>query len=242
MLVAENLTKRYKSFTAVDDLSLNVKRGSIFGFLGHNGAGKTTTISIFTTLLKPTSGRVYIDGLDIVKDNMKVRRLLGYLPENVMLYGELTARENLRFFGRLSGVDHVDDRIDSMLELVDFFDLSNQKIKTYSKGMRQRVGIAQALLHKPQILFLDEPMSGLDPQGTLDIRNILLKVNADWGATIFMNTHLLSEATKICTDVGIISQGKLLASDSLIRLEQRFSDCKSLEEIYFRIDGAVGHA
>lgn len=242
MLVAENLTKRYKSFTAVDDLSLNVKRGSIFGFLGHNGAGKTTTISIFTTLLKPTSGRVYIDGLDIVKDNMKVRRLLGYLPENVMLYGELTARENLRFFGRLSGVDHVDDRIDSMLELVDFFDLSNQKIKTYSKGMRQRVGIAQALLHKPQILFLDEPMSGLDPQGTLDIRNILLKVNAEWGATIFMNTHLLSEATKICTDVGIISHGKLLASDSLIRLEQRFSDCKSLEEIYFRIDGAVGHA
>lgn len=241
MLNVENLTKKYKTFTAVDNISFTVNRGVIFGFLGHNGAGKTTTLSILTTLLLPTSGRVAIDGLDIQKDNLKVRNLIGYLPENVRLYGELTSRQNLRFFGRLSGVSNIDKNIDEVLELLNFTEWADRKVKTLSKGMRQRVGIAQAILHKPKILFLDEPTSGLDPQGTLDIRNILLKINSEWGATIFMNTHLLSEVTKLCTDIGIISHGKLLISDTLQNVEQKFSDCKSLEEIYFRIEsgGAV---
>lgn len=236
MLVAENLTKKYQDFTAVDNLNLTVKDGAIFGFLGHNGAGKTTTLSMFTTLILPTSGSATIDGFDVVKDNLKVRNLLGYLPENVMLYGDLTARENLRFFGRLSKINDVDKNIDEVLNLLNFTKWTDKKVKTFSKGMRQRIGIAQALLHKPKILFLDEPTSGLDPQGTMDIRNILLKINVDWGTTIFMNTHLLSEVTKICTDIGIISHGKLLTYGSIENIEQKYKEQESLEEIYFLIE------
>lgn len=237
MLVTENLTKKYKDFTAVDNLCLKVKEGSIFGFLGHNGAGKTTTLSMLTTLILPTSGCATIGGLDVVKDNLKVRKLLGYLPESVMLYGELTARENLRFFGRLSEIDNIDARIDEILELLKFNAWKDQKIRNFSKGMRQRIGIAQAIMHKPKILFLDEPTSGLDPQGTKDMRDLLLMLNKEWGTTIFMNTHLLSEVTNICTDIGIISHGNLLAADSLSNIQMRFPQAKSLEEIYFNIEG-----
>jgi ABC-2 type transport system ATP-binding protein len=238
MLVTENLSKKYGDFSAVENLSLEVKEGSIFGFLGHNGAGKTTTISMLTTLILPTSGKAVIAGCDVVKDNLKVRNMLGYLPENVSLYGDLTAVENLRFFGKLSGVKDIEPRIEEILQLLDFTEWKNKKVKTYSKGMRQRIGIAQAILHKPQLLFLDEPTSGLDPQGTKAMRDILLKLNTEWGTTIFMNTHLLSEVTKICTDIGIISNGKLLIADSLKNIEKEFPEEKSLEEIYFKIEGA----
>ena len=166
-----------------------------------------------------------------------VRRLLGYLPESVMLYGELTACENLRFFGKLSDIDDVDARIDEILALLKFTEWKDKKIKTFSKGMRQRIGIAQAIMHKPKILFLDEPTSGLDPQGTKDMRDLLLMLNKEWGTTIFMNTHLLSEVTNICSDIGIISHGKLLVADSLSNIQMRFPQAKSLEEIYFNIEG-----
>ncbi|HEY5587224.1 MAG TPA: ABC transporter ATP-binding protein [Ruminiclostridium sp.] len=237
MIVTEKLTKIYGTFKAIDDLNLTVKEGAIFGFLGHNGAGKTTTFSMLTTLLLPTSGKVSIAGLDIVKDNLKVRGLLGYLPESVMLYGDLTAAENLRFFGKLSEVEKVDVRIDEVLGLLGLIGWKDKKVKTFSKGMRQRIGIAQALLHKPKILFLDEPTSGLDPQGTKEMRDLLLKLNTEWGTTIFMNTHLLSEVTKVCTDIGIISHGRLLLADSISNIERRFPEAKSLEEIYFNIEG-----
>ena len=236
MITTENLGKKYGDFSAVENLNLEVNDGSIFGFLGHNGAGKTTTLSMLTTLILPTSGKATIGGFDVVKDNLKVRSLLGYLPENVMLYGDLTARENLRFFGRLSKLKNVDQNIDDVLNLLNFTEWTDKKVKTFSKGMRQRIGLAQALLHKPKVLFLDEPTSGLDPQGTMDIRNILLKINSEFGTTIFMNTHLLSEVTKICTDIGIISHGKLLISESLENLTKEFKDAKSLEEIYFSIE------
>jgi len=239
MLVTEKLTKRYGDFAAVEDLNLTVKEGAIFGFLGHNGAGKTTTLSMLTTLVLPTGGHASISGFDVVKDNFKVRSLLGYLPESVMLYGDLTATENLRFFGKLSGVEKVDDRIDEVLGLLGFMDWKDKKVKTFSKGMRQRIGIAQAILHKPKVLFLDEPTSGLDPQGTKDMRDLLLMLNREWGTTIFMNTHLLSEVTKVCTDIGIISKGKLLLADSIKHIEQRFPEAKSLEEIYFKIEGGA---
>lgn len=238
MLITKHLKKKYGDFTAVEDLNLTVKAGAIFGFLGHNGAGKTTTISMLTTLILPTEGSATIAGLDVVKDNLEVRRLLGYLPESVMLYGDLTAYENLKYFGRLSGVPDIENRIDETLELLQFTKWKNNKLRTYSKGMRQRIGIAQALLHKPKILFLDEPTSGLDPQGTKDMRDLLLTMNRKWGTTIFMNTHLLSEVTKICTDIGIISRGRLLLSDSLENIEKQFAGEKSLEEIYFKIEEA----
>lgn len=237
MLITENLGKKYGEFSAIKNLNLQVEQGSIFGFLGHNGAGKTTTLSVLTTLILPSSGRASIGGYDVVKDNLKVRNLLGYLPENVSLYGELTAIENLRFFGRLSGLKNVDDRIEETLKLLDFTEWKNQKVKAYSKGMRQRIGIAQAILHKPKILFLDEPTSGLDPQGTKELRDILLLLNKELGTTIFMNTHLLSEVTKLCTDIGIISKGQLLLSDSIVNIEKNFPEEKSLEEIYFKIEG-----
>lgn len=239
MLITENLGKKYGDFSAVDNLNLEVKEGAIFGFLGHNGAGKTTTISMLTTLILPTNGRATIGGYDAVRDNLKVRNLIGYLPENVTLYGDLTAVENLRFFGKLSGVKNVDASIEDTLKLLEFSEWKNRKVKTYSKGMRQRIGIAQAILHNPKILFLDEPTSGLDPQGTKELRDILLMLNQERGTTIFMNTHLLSEVTKLCTDIGIISKGKLLLSDSIKNIEKEFPEEKSLEEIYFRIEGGA---
>jgi ABC-2 type transport system ATP-binding protein len=239
MLRTENLGKQYGDFSAVANLNLEVKEGSIFGFLGHNGAGKTTTISLLTTLILPTAGHAAIGGYDVVKDNLKVRKLLGYLPENVNLYGDLTAVENLRFFGKLSGVKNVDAAIGDTLKLLAFDEWKNRKVKTYSKGMRQRIGIAQAILHNPRILFLDEPTSGLDPQGTRELREILLLLNQERGTTIFMNTHLLSEVTRLCTDIGIISRGRLLLADSIKNIERDFPQEKSLEEIYFKIEGAA---
>jgi ABC-2 type transport system ATP-binding protein len=239
MLTTENLGKKYGDFSAVENLNLEVKEGSIFGFLGHNGAGKTTTISMLTTLILPTSGKASIGGFDVVKENLKVRNLLGYLPENVTLYGDLTAVENLSFFGKLSGLKDVHRHIYETLKLLDFTEWQNRKVKTYSKGMRQRIGIAQAILHNPKILFLDEPTSGLDPQGTKELREILLMLNRERGTTIFMNTHLLSEVTKLCTDIGIISKGKLLLADSINNINKKFPGEKSLEEIYFKIEGAT---
>lgn len=237
MLEINGLTKRYRDFTAVDGLNLTVRDGAIFGFLGHNGAGKTTTVSMLTTLILPTSGHALINDLDIVNDNLRVRSLLGYLPESVMLYGDMTAAENLRFFGKLSGLDNVEEHIDETLKLLNFTEWKNKKVREFSKGMRQRVGIAQAILHRPKILFLDEPTSGLDPQGTKDMREILLKLNREWGTTIFMNTHIFSEVTNMCTDIGIISHGKLLAADSLKNIQDMFPQARSLEEIYFNIEG-----
>lgn len=193
---------------------------------------------MLTSLILPTEGSTTIGGLDVVKDNLEVRRMLGYLPESVMLYSDLTAYENLKYFGELSGVKKIDQSIDEVLDLLQFTKWKNSKIRTFSKGMRQRIGIAQALIHKPKILFLDEPTSGLDPQGTKDMRDLLLKLNKDYGTTIFMNTHLLSEVTKICTDIGIISAGELLILDSLKNIEKMFEGAKSLEEIYFKIEEA----
>lgn len=235
MLTVSRLTKRFGDFTAVDALDFTVEEGEIFGFLGHNGAGKTTSLLMLTTLLKPTSGEVKIAGLDVVKDNLKARKLLGYLPENVNLYGDLTTADNLRFFGRLSQVANLEQRIDEVLEILNFTKWKNTRVDKLSKGMRQRVGIAQAILHQPRLLFLDEPASGLDPQGTKEMRELLLMLNQDYGTTIFMNTHQLSEVTKLCTNIGILRQGKLLLTDSLEGVLSKFPQEKSLEDIYLRV-------
>lgn len=235
MLKVSKLTKRFADFIAVNELDLNVKEGEIFGFLGHNGAGKTTTVLMLTTLLIPTAGDAKIGGLDIVKDNLQARKLIGYLPENVNLYGDLSTAENLRFFGKLSKVENIEKRIDDVLEIVNFSKWKHSKVGNLSKGMRQRVGIAQAILHQPKLLFLDEPASGLDPQGTKEMRELLLMLNKDFGTTIFMNTHQLSEVTKICTNIGIISQGKLLLRDSLEAVLKQFPEEKSLEDIYLKV-------
>ena len=171
----KNLSRKYGEFTAVDDLNLRIAPGEIFAFLGHNGAGKTTTISLLTTLLLPTSGSANILGYDVVKQNLEVRQQIGYVPENVHLYNDLTVSENLRFFGELSGVKKSTKRNEEVLDLLGHPEWSNRRVGTFSKGMRQRIGIAQALLHKPAVLFLDEPASGLDPEGQWEIGNLIVR-------------------------------------------------------------------
>lgn len=235
----DNLTRRYGEHTAVAQLSLTIPQGEIFGFLGHNGAGKTTTVSLLTTLLLPTSGRAAIFGQDVVQHNREVRRLIGYVPENVRLYNDLTVAENLRFLGELSDVAYLDNRITDILDLLDHPEWRDRRVGDFSKGMRQRVGIAQALLHQPEVLFLDEPASGLDPEGQRDIGRLITTLNRDFGITIFMNTHQLAEAARLCTSIGIMNHGRLVMADTLDNVMARFPDAPSLEDIYLRVGDRV---
>jgi ABC-2 type transport system ATP-binding protein len=233
-----NLTKKYGDFVAVKDLSLQVKKGEIFGFLGHNGAGKTTTINILTTLLEPTSGSGKVAGYNIRTEALEVRKEIGYLPENVQLYDSMTAYENLEYFSKLSGIKKPDKKIWEKLDFLGAQSYADKKISALSKGMRQRIGIAQAIIHEPKVLFLDEPTSGLDPFGVKQLRDIILRLNAEKDITIFMNTHLLQEVTKTCSTIGVLSQGSLIYVDSLSNTMRSFKDEQSLEEIYLTIENS----
>ncbi len=232
----QSLTKKYKETIALNNLNLQVERGEIFGFLGHNGAGKTTTVNILTTLLAPTSGRAFICGFNVEKEGLEIRKRIGYLPENVKFYENLTAGENLEFFAKLSGIEKPEEKIKSVLNFLDFQKFENKKISQFSKGMRQRIGIAQAIIHDPEVLFLDEPTSGLDPMGVRNLREIILKLNKEKNITIFMNTHLLSEVAKTCTTIGVLGHGELIYKDTLKQTMERFKDENSLETIYFNLD------
>ncbi|OIQ85749.1 putative ABC transporter ATP-binding protein YxlF [mine drainage metagenome] len=232
----QGLSKSYGDKTALRHLDLTVASGEIFGLLGHNGAGKTTTVNLLTTLLEPSSGHLRIGGLDGARDPNGVRRLIGYLPENVQFYDNLTTVENLRYFARLSGLRRPDGRIHEVLEYLDFTGHDHERVGTFSKGMRQRVGIAQAIVHSPRILFLDEPTSGLDPQGVRNLREIIVGLNRDLGMTIFMNTHLLAEVTRTCTSIGILSAGTLAYHASMEATTRAFPGEASLEDIYLQIE------
>jgi len=231
-----HLSKSYGVKPALKNLNLTVRTGEIFGLLGHNGAGKTTTVNLLTTLLRPTTGQMLIGGVDSSTYPDLVRRRIGYLPENVAFYDNLTTMENLRFFGRLSALRKPDARIAEVLAYLDFTGHDHERVGSFSKGMRQRVGIAQAILHEPEILFLDEPTSGLDPQGVRKLREIIVGLNRDLGMTIFMNTHLLSEVTKTCTSIGVLRGGELAYQDSLAATLAAFPDEGSLEDIYLQIE------
>jgi ABC-2 type transport system ATP-binding protein len=234
---AKRLCKTYgKGTLALSDLDLDIPAGEIFGFLGHNGAGKTTTVSILTTLLEPTSGSASVMGRDIAKESGLVRTMIGYLPENVQFYDNLTLYENLDFFARLSGLSKPGARIKEVLGFLDFTGHETERLSSFSKGMRQRVGIAQAILHEPKVLFLDEPTSGLDPQGVKTLRETIIRLNKELGMTIFMNTHLLSEVTKTCSSIGILQAGRLIYQDTLANTEKEFAGMESLEETYFAIE------
>lgn len=230
-----SLGKQYGARMGLEDLSLTIGSGEIFGLLGHNGAGKTTTVSLLTTLLRPSSGTAEVCGFDIVRSGGEVRRRIGYLPENVELYDALTLQENLLYFARLSRLAEPAKRISKVLEFLSFTGHDDQKLGTFSKGMRQRAGIAQAILHQPAVLFLDEPTSGLDPQGVIELRESIKRLNRDLGMTIFMNTHSLAEVTKTCTSIGILRNGKLLYHDSLKSTILAFPGHASLEDIYLEI-------
>ena len=235
-IATNNLTKKYGTHTVLNNLNLIVQSGEIFGLLGHNGAGKTTTVNILTTLLDATEGSATIQGLDVESNANEVQRLIGYLPENVQFYDNLTLHENLSYFAHLSGLQKPDERIHKVLEFLNFAGHDKERLATFSKGMRQRIGIAQAILHEPKVLFLDEPTSGLDPQGVKNLRETILRLNKDLKMTIFMNTHLLSEVTKTCTSIGILQKGELIYQDTLQRTLKAFPAQTSLEDIYLQIE------
>jgi ABC-2 type transport system ATP-binding protein len=232
------LSKTYGAVEALKQLDLTVETGEIFGLIGHNGAGKTTTVNLLTTLIAPTAGTAQINGVDMAADPDEVRRGIGYLPENVQFYDNLTTLENLRFFGRLSGLRKPDARIAEVLDYLRFTGHEHERLGGFSKGMRQRVGIAQAILHEPRTLFLDEPTSGLDPQGVRTLREIIIGLNRDLGMTVFMNTHLLSEVTRPRTSIGILRQGTLAYQASLAATLQAFPGQASLEDIYLELESA----
>jgi ABC-2 type transport system ATP-binding protein len=230
-----HLTQTFDGLTAVDALTMSIEKGEVLGFLGHNGAGKTTTIQMLTTLARPASGTASIAGNDICNDPLSVRRCIGYVPENVRLYDTMTATENLLFFARLSGVADPKRRVAEVLDLLDCADLADARVGGFSKGMRQRVGLAQAILHRPQVLFLDEPTSGLDPMGIKMLRDLIARLNTDSGMTIFMNTHLISEIAKTCTSIAVLSHGKLVYHDRIEAVTARYGDDAALEELYLSL-------
>lgn len=210
------LTKIYqpawsrKQFVAVDRLNLEVRKGEIFGFLGHNGSGKTTTIKMILGLVRPTAGRALILGRDF--RDIEVKRSVGYLPESPYFYDYLTAEEFLKFYGRLfnMGGSELACKIDSLLEQVSLRDARSVQLRKFSKGMLQRVGIAQALINDPLLVILDEPMSGLDPIGRRDVRDIILRLR-EQGKTVFFSSHILPDVEMICDRVGILAKGELKA-------------------------------
>ena len=235
MIQTNRLTQSFDGLIAVDALSMDIAKGEIFGFLGHNGAGKTTTIQMLTTLARPASGTATVAGHDIGTDPLAVRRAIGYVPENVRLYDTLTAVENLVFFARLSGVAAPERRVNEVLDLLDCTYLSNKRVGSFSKGMRQRVGLAQAILHQPAVLFLDEPTSGLDPMGIKMLRDLIGRLNTEFGMTIFINTHLISEIAKTCTSIAVLSHGKLVYHDRIEAVTARYGDDAALEALYLSL-------
>ncbi|HNB50483.1 MAG TPA: ABC transporter ATP-binding protein [Anaerolineales bacterium] len=218
MIQVEGLTKDYGARLAVDNLSFHAEKGEILGFLGPNGAGKTTTMRILSGYMPPTSGKVSIAGFDVVEQSLEVRKRVGYLPETVPLYQDMTIFEYLKFMGSLHQVPNLDNRVEDVLEMVHMEERIDSYIAKLSKGMRQRVGLAQALLHNPDVLILDEPTIGLDPVQIIEVRNLIKELGKEH--TILLSTHILSEAQQICNRVLIINKGKIVAEDTPQRLQQ----------------------
>ena len=211
IIEAEGLTRRFNSFTAVDHLNFEVREAEVFGLLGPNGAGKTTTIRILTCLISPSEGSARVLGYDIRRDSLKVRQNIGILTENPSLYERLTAFENMDFFAEAYGLSDVGEKRSRIRELLDFFELwerRNDKVATFSKGMKQKLAIARSLIHDPPVLFLDEPTAGLDPESSRGIRDLIAKLSQREKHTILLCTHHLEDAEKLCSRVMIINRGK----------------------------------
>jgi ABC-2 type transport system ATP-binding protein len=242
ILTTEHLTRRFKELTAVDDLTISVNQGEIFGLLGPNGAGKSTVIKMITTLLPPTSGSASVGGFDVVHNASKVRRLIGYVPQILSADGTLTGRENLMIFAKLYDIPKSErvPRIDESLEFMGLTDASGKLVKNYSGGMIRRLEIAQAMLHRPKVLFLDEPTIGLDPVGRKAVWDHILKLQADYGTTIFLTTHYMEEADKLCSRVAIMHLGKMAVIGAPADLKATLNgDSVTLDDVFVYYTGGA---
>jgi ABC-type multidrug transport system ATPase subunit len=219
-IVVRNLTKCYKEFKAVDTISFSVRKGEIFGFLGPNGAGKTTTIKAILDLIHADQGEIIINGINVRTQGKKAREYVGYMPEQVAFYDNLTALQNLRFYAEMKHA--AKDECMRLIQLVGLGDAGKKKVSAFSKGMVQRLGMARAMLGNPPIMILDEPSGGLDPRGVVLVRDIILDLKKK-GVSIFISSHILSEIQEICDRVGIINKGKLVAQDSVDNLGRKLN-------------------
>ena len=228
LVETHDLTKRYGSsrrsgsVLAVNNLNMSVEEGEIYGFLGPNGSGKTTTILMLLGLTEPTSGYARVTGLDPLHDPLEVKRNVGYLPENVGFYDDMTGRQNMRYTGQLNRIPkrEADDRIDQLLGLVGLSEAADRAVAGYSRGMRQRLGIADTLLKQPRVAFLDDPTIGLDPEGIHQLLDIIIGMASDLSITIFLSSHILQQVQRICSRVGIMFRGNLVAQGTVAELSK----------------------
>ena len=235
----ENLTRQFGKLVAVDRLNLAVPRGTIFGFLGPNGAGKSTTINMLVGLLPPSAGTAQVAGFSILDAALEVKQRIGVVPEGLNLYERLTVSEQVELVGRLHGLSRAElrQRLPSLLELLDLKDSANKMILDYSAGMRKKTALACALVHVPEVLFLDEPFESVDPVSTRAIKNVLRDMVAQRGTTVFFSTHVMELAERFCDQVGIINRGQLVATGSIDELRARtgLGEETALEDVFLRV-------
>lgn len=236
---AEELTKKFGDFTAVDHISFSVKEGEVFGFLGPNGAGKTTTINMLCTLMHPTEGKATVGGFDVVKEADEVRKKIGVVTEKLIVYDRLTPIENLKMFGRLYDVpsSELNGRIEELLKLVDLWEWRDSLVSNFSSGMRQRLNLIRPLIHNPEIIFLDEPTVGLDPATTVNVREMIAELNKS-GSSIILTTHQMEVAEKLSHRICIIDQGKIIALETLEDLKAKVGPEATLEEVFIKLTGS----
>jgi ABC-2 type transport system ATP-binding protein len=237
MITVKGLTKRYARNTAVDHISFEIQKGQIVGFLGPNGAGKTTTMRMLTCFMPPTAGTAIVAGFDVLEEPMEVKKRIGYLPETPPLYPEMMTGEYLSFVGSLKGLRGAElkQRIDYVSERCAVADVRNKQLGKLSKGYRQRVGLAQSIIHNPEVLILDEPTAGLDPKQINETRDLIKSLAGDH--TIILSTHILPEVEQICEQVIIISKGKLVATDTVDNLQSR---ARGVESVLVEVAGRIG--
>lgn len=234
MISTHKLTKRFGALTAVDDLTIEIGPGEVFGFIGPNGAGKSTTMKILACLLVPDGGKAKVCGMDVAKDSQEIRRLLGYMPDFLGVYDDLTVDEYLQFFAAAFGLPRKRRRavIDSVLDLTDLTEKRHAMVDSLSRGMQQRLGVARVLIHEPKVLLLDEPASGLDPRARIEMRSLLLEL-ARMGKCLMVSSHILSELAEMSTSIGIIERGKLLYAGSI---NEAYARVRGGERIAIRLE------
>ncbi|WP_343764614.1 ABC transporter ATP-binding protein [Clostridium oceanicum] len=238
VLVVQNLTKSFKKRKAINDVSFTVKEGDICGFIGPNGAGKTTMIRMLTGLITPSSGSVSINSFDVTKDIENALKYIGAIVENPIFFEYLTGENallNLAMLNNDMSKKERQEKVEEVIELVGLKGREKDKIKTYSLGMKQRLGIAQALLNNPKIILLDEPTNGLDPTGMIEFRNLILKLNKENKITFFISSHILDELQRICTDLVIIKEGKLAWKGATNELLNKVNETDRLEDVYVKL-------